>query len=35
MEMPASPEPRPSDLIGTWRRVMQDPVGFFADMPET
>jgi len=36
MEMPAAaPEPRATDFVSTWRRVMQDPAGFFADMPET
>ena len=24
-----------SDFVTTWRQVMQDPVGFFATMPET
>jgi len=24
-----------NDFVGTWRRVVQDPVGFFATMPET
>jgi len=35
MEAPADDVLATNDFVTTWRRVVQDPVGFFATMPET
>lgn len=35
MEMPASDVVTSGDFMTTWRQVVQDPVGFFAAMPES
>lgn len=35
MDAPAIDTSGPDDFVTTWRRVMSDPAGFFADMPET
>jgi hypothetical protein len=35
MDGPADDVLAKNDLVGTWRRIVQDPVGFYATMPET
>ena len=35
MDGPTVDTLQPSDFVTTWRQVMQDPVAFFATMPET
>ena len=35
MDEPADDVLATNDVVTTWRRVVQDPVGFFATMPET
>jgi hypothetical protein len=35
MEAPADDVLATNDFVTTWRQIVQDPVGFFATMPET